>query len=111
MDEAEFHAFVYSLKQKIEDMESWAQTVNEATTDHAERIDTIKASAHAAFNRVHERTEALTTQDNVNERDTREVMRLVEANDIALKASLAAMTTIIDSEVSKLTQTMDTRVR
>ena len=96
--------------------------MNEATTDHAERIDTIKASAHAAFNRVHERTEALTTQDNVNERDTREVMRLVQDNDNALKASLAAMTTMIDAEISStrsqaadglsaLTQTVDTRVR
>ena len=111
MAEDEFHNFVYALRQKVDDMEGWAQTANEAITDHAERIDETKRSAHAAFKLVHERTEALTMQDNVNERDTREVMRLVEANDIALKASLAAMTAIIDSEVTKLSQTMDTRVR
>ena len=85
--------------------------VNESLNDHASHIDTTKASAHAAFNRVHERTESLQAADARNELDTREVMRLVQVNDDALKASLGSMTAIIDSEVDKLKTTTDTRLR
>ena len=71
MPEDEFHNFVYALSQKIVDLESWAAMVNESLNDHADCIDQTKASAHAAFVRVQERTDALRATDARNEADTR----------------------------------------
>ena len=66
MAEDEFYTFVYALNQKVIDLEAWAAMVNESLNDHANHIDTTKASAHAAFNRVHARTESLKAADARN---------------------------------------------
>ena len=137
MDLQNLNEFVYVLHNKMEAVEAWALTVNEAITDHAERIDGIKASAHSAFNAVRIETDAIradvTKAAATAESDTREVMRLVDANDASLKAIVAAndlalkewiqsLITTVSTEIEKgkseaatavggLAQSVDTRVR
>ena len=102
MNEAEFHEFVYKLHNKVQQMETWASTVRDAITDHADRIDLTKSRCHEAFTIVRSETDALRAADATAERDTREVMRLVQVSDDALKASLNKVVTMIDEEVSKM---------
>ena len=39
MNEKTMNEILWGLHYKVEAMESWAQSVNDAVTDHAERID------------------------------------------------------------------------
>ena len=99
MNHQALNEFVYALHNKMESVETWAATVNDAANDAAERIDIIKASAFGAFNSVKAETDAIRASiaaaadvDSANqataEHDTREVMRIVEANDLALKEKM-----------------------
>ena len=77
MDAATMNQFMYNLHYKVEAMEQWAATVNDAVTDHAVHIDNAKGKSVNAFR-------ACAT----NESDTRKVMEMVQANDDALKAKI-----------------------
>ena len=126
MNLAQLNEFVYALHNKMGHVETWAATVNDAANDAAERIDIIKASAFNAFNSVKAETDAIRTSTATAaataERDTREVMRIVEANDLALKEKVESLITMMSTEIEKgkseaatavgsLAQTVDTRVR
>ena len=126
MNHTQLNEFVYALHNKMESVETWAATVNEAVTDHAERIDIIKASAFSAFTGVKAETDSIrasiATAAATAEHDTREVMRIVEANDLALKEKIEALISMMSTEIEKgkseaatavgsLAQTVDTRVR
>ena len=41
--------FLYNIHYKVEAMEQWAATVNDAVTDHAEHIDLAKTRSFQAF--------------------------------------------------------------
>ena len=125
MNLAQLNEFVYALHNKMGHVETWAATVNDAANDAAERIDIIKASAFNAFNSVKAETDAIRTSTATAaataERDTREVMRIVEANDLALKEKVEALISMMSTEIEKgkseaatavgsLAQTVDNRV-
>ena len=49
MDAATMNQFMYNLHYKVEAMEQWAATVNDAVTDHAVHIDNAKGKSVNAF--------------------------------------------------------------
>ena len=107
MDAATMNQFMYNLHYKVEAMEQWAATVNDAVTDHAVHIDNAKGKSVNAFR-------ACAT----NESDTRKVMEMVQANDDALKARIESVITQLDASVvqskadmQQLTGTVDTKIR
>ena len=107
MDAASMNQFVYNLHYKVEAMEAWAATVNDAVTDHAVHIDNAKGKSINAFR-------ACAT----NESDTRKVMGMVQANDDALKLKLSEIVAQIEATVvqsktdmQQLTGTIDTKIR
>ena len=97
MDAATMNQFLYNLHYKVEAMEQWAATVNDAVTDHAVHIDNAKAKSMNAF-----RSYA------TNESDTRRVMGLVQANDDALKARIEAVVAQIETVVVQSKADMQT---
>ena len=111
MNDQTLNEFLWNLHYKVEAMESWAQSVNESVTDHAERIDLQKSRSFQAFTIVNNQLEELRASTHRGEADTREVMRLVQANDDALKARVEGVITQLDQEVRTLTGTIDSRVR
>ena len=126
MNLAQLNEFVYALHHNMGHVETWAATVNDAANDAAERIDIIKASAFNAFNSVKAETDDIRTSTATAaataERDTREVMRIVEANDLALKEKVEALISMMSTEIEKgkseaatavgsLAQSVDTRDR
>ena len=107
MDAATMNQFLYNLHYKVEAMEQWATTVNDAVTDHAVHIDNAKAKSMNAFR-------ACAT----NESDTRRVMGMVQTNDDALKARIEAVVAQIEATVVQskadmqtLAGTVDSRIR
>ena len=99
MDAQTLNQFLYNLHYKVEAMEQWAQTVNDSVTDHAVHIDNAKVKSMAAFRAC-----------QTNEKDTRTVMGMVQANDDALKAQVQAnddaLKAKFESVVSQIEATM-----
>ena len=81
MDAQTLNQFLYSIHYKVEAMEKWAGSVNDAVTDHADRIDLSKARSFQAFTIVKSQMEELRKTGATNESDTRQVMGLIQAND------------------------------
>ena len=113
MDNAELKAFIYALHYKVENMQTWAKTVEEAITDHATHIDVTTRRATNSFRLVETETTALTTSiceaAATAERGTREVMKCADNNDAKLKAKISSVVGSIElqlgqnkSEVAKI---------
>ena len=106
MSADDLNAFVYAMHYQVEAMSGWAQTVNDAVTDHAVRIDVLHGEGSALTSMV---SDAL-GKCGQGEHDTRQVMALVQANDDVLRAQDAVtkvrieeVMTLIGAEVLKLT--------
>ena len=78
MNAADANTFIYSLHYKMESMEKWATTVQEAITDHAEHIDTTRARAAHSFGKVEDEVGRIRAALATGESDNRTVMNLVQ---------------------------------
>ena len=97
MNAADANTFIYALHYKMESMEKWATTVQEAITDHAEHIDSTRARAGNRFGKVESEIARIRTALATGESDTRTVMDLVQQNDDALKGSIAGLMQLLGS--------------
>ena len=105
MSPDDLNAFVYAMHYQLEAMSGWAQTVNEAVTDHAVRIDVQHSEGSALMGMT---TDALTKAAQ-GEHDTRQVMAFVHQSDDAVRAQdalvkekIESVITLIGNEVMKL---------
>ena len=98
MTAVDANAFMYALDFEIESIETWALTVNASITDHAEHIDETRSRATRSFQLV-------------SESDARQVMKLVQDNDDALKASIASVGESIGSTIATAQSTLGTKIR
>ena len=103
MNHTALNEFVYALHNKMEAVETWAATVNDAVADHADRLDILNVSCRSTFTSVRTETDSLraslATAAATAERDTRVVMGIVEANDLALKQKIEALITMMSTEI------------
>ena len=93
MSANDMNSFVYRLYHDVEALKAWGYTVNEATGDHAARLDAV---------RVKTVMEAITSvqQDlQLTQLDVKGVMKSLEDNDLNLKAILNEVTNEIAGKV------------
>ena len=96
----DLNAFVYALHYKLEAIEKWAPTVSESITDHAEHIDETRSRANRSFKLASDEINNLRASAATGEPDTRQVMKLVEDNDNALKTSIAIVGELLGTSIS-----------
>ena len=106
MSAEDMNSFVHALHNKLEAMMPWAQTVNDAITDHASRIDIQHGEQVVITAEVAHATNRCAT----DEADSRQIMSFVQANDDVLRAQdlvtkerIEEVCTKLGVEVDKLT--------
>ena len=111
MNAQDANTFVYALHYKMESMEKWATTVQEAITDHAEHIDSTRARAAHSFGKVESEITRIRTALATGESDTRTVMDLVQKNDDALKGSIAGLMQLLGSSIATTKSELEQKVQ
>ena len=100
LDPDALNQFLYALHYKVEAVEKWAVVVNDSITDHATHIDETRARATRSFSLVSDEINKLRSSAATGESDTRTVMKMVQDNDDALKASIASVVQMIGGAIT-----------
>ena len=110
----ELKAFIYAMHYKVENLVTWAKTVEEAIADHGTHIDVTTRRATNSFRLVEAETSKLDASLRdaaaTAERDTRKVMELIDKNDVELKAKVSTAFDANSLSVQTLSTTMESRI-
>ena len=105
------NSFLYALHYKVEAIEKLAIVINDSITDHAVHIEETRPRATRSFTLVSDEINKLQSSAATGESDTRTVMRIVQENDDALKASITSVVQLVGQAISTTESEFDTKVK